>query len=959
MIGKIIANYRITEKLGEGSMGEVFLAEDTELNRRVALKFLPVTAADDADALALFKREARAAAALNHPNIITIHEIGHYEGRPYIAMSYIDGETLKDEMRRGITVDRALAIMIQACDGLAKAHGAGIVHRDIKPDNLISDSDGRVKILDFGIAIFSEPGAHDAITSTAGTAYYMSPEQARGDAVDLRSDIFSLGAILYEMLTGKRPFEGEHTSAIHYSIWNKDPEAVSRLNPAVRPELDRIVARALAKEPDDRYQSAAELADDLRAAQSNAVAPGGAARRRRLVIPGLVAVIALVLFFVVNPFKDRSAVADENILAIMYFENLAQEGDPDRLGEIMTDLLITNFSQSEDLTVVSSQRLYDILKLQGKEGTKVIDRSTATEVARAAGARWMMLGSILQVVPNLIVSTQLVDVATGTIEGSQRLTGSSGETVFTLVDRMTGTAREDLDIPMPLNIGHPKPIADVTTNSLEAYRYYVEGLDYEHKLYFAEALQSYRRAIEIDSTFAMAHYHQAIAGFNSNNFAEGFSALRCANRHIEHASDKERLYIEAMNAMTERRYEEGIAKLNEIIARYPHEKDAYSGLASFYYTMGENEKVIELYEKVIELDPLHKSSYNMLAYTYDRLGNFEKSIEAINRYIELSPGEANPLDTRADLYAYNGRLDEAIDSYQEALEVKPDFVPSIQKLGNMYLYKGMYEEAAAQYRKLTASNEAATRSTGRTCLALIQIYRGRLHEGLAMLETGIAADEMEGFYADSYLTKYFMRAPIYAELGQADRAVAVGEKGYQTVKRMLPMLVVNFDLTGANFLAECGHVEQAESILALHEPAIATFDNGMLMTYHSAKGIIAIRSGDSAGAIRHYETADSLVPNQYLLGYGLATAYLMADRAKDAVSLLEALLNRYDESRVSYPPKAVKGIYLLGTAYEAAGESDKAIAQYRKFLEIWKDADSELKEIADARRRLEQLGAGS
>jgi serine/threonine protein kinase/tetratricopeptide (TPR) repeat protein len=963
MIGKTISHYRITEKIGEGGMGVVYLAEDTELKRRVALKFLPERVADDADALARFKREAQTAAALNHPNIITIHEIGQFEGQPFIAMSYIEGGTLRDEMDRGVSKDRALDIAIQSCDGLETAHRAGIIHRDIKPENFMSDPDGRVKILDFGIATFSRPGDAGTDATTAGTVYYMSPEQARGEKMDARSDVFSLGTILYELLAGRRPFKGEHTSAVHYSILNEDPEPLTQVDSSIDERLWQIVAKTLEKNPNDRYQSTAELAADLKAVRSGTAAPAAKSSGiKRFVFPGAVAVIALVLFFFVNPFKDKSAVdggdADANTLAIMYFENMAQKGDPDRLGEIVTDLLITNLSQSEDLKVVSSQRLYDILKLQGKEGTKVIDRSTATEIAKKAKAKWMMLGSILQVSPSLIVTTQLVDVASGTIEGSQRLTGAPGETVFALVDRMTGQTRDELNVPVPLNVEPPKPVAHVTTNSLDAYRYYVEGLDHVYKIYYADAAESFRQAIELDSTFAMAYYQYAVASANTNNLAGAVAAMQQAFRHIDRVSDKERLYIESVHTAFALRQEESIAKLTELTERYPDEKAAYFMLATHHYMQGDDEQAIEAYNKVLVLDPLYKPAFNQLAYSYDRVGNFEKSIWAINQYIEMSPDEANPYDSRGDLYAYNGDIDNAIDSYKKAVEIKPDFVPSIEKLGNMYLYKGQFENAEAQYKALTTSVEPAIRSAGREHLATLELYRGRLHEALALLDAGITADEMEGFRGDSYLSKFGHRAGINVQLGRCDRAGAEANALAQLFKKTFPMLSTVFDLIGAAFAAECGYVELADSIVASFEPDVDTFDRNTLGAFHGTKGFVALRAGDLLKAVHNLEIADSLEPHQFSTRYYLAEAYLDAGRAEDAITLLEATLNRFDPSRLENPLRAVTAVYLLGTAYEQIGDTGKATAHYRRFLDMWKDADAELDEVPDARKRLDQLGAG-
>jgi serine/threonine protein kinase/tetratricopeptide (TPR) repeat protein len=960
MIGQTISHYRIVEKLGEGGMGEVFLAEDTELRRKVALKFLPKRVASDPDALARFKREAQAAAALNHPNIITIHEIGRHEDQSFIAMAYIDGDLLSDELKRGIPLERALDIVTQVCEGLDKAHRAGIVHRDIKPENLLIDADGRVKILDFGLATSGGAGAADTDDSTAGTVYYMSPEQARGDKVDARSDVFSLGAVLYEILGGKRPFEGPHSEAVRYSILHEDPEPLTGLNPRVTPEIEKIVSKALAKDPAQRYPSTALLAADLAAMSPGTWRRRGKLSARRWAIPGALVLLAIAALIVINPFKvdissQQEAVAGENTVAIMYFDNLAERDDPSRLAEIMTNLLITNLSQSQDLKVVSSQRLYDILKQKGKEGEKAIDRTTATEIAQTAGARWMMLGSILQVEPTLVVTTQLVDVSTGEIEASQRLTGAPGETVFDVVDRMTGDARTELPVPVQLDVAQPKPVAEVTTSSLDAYRHYVEGLEYERLFYNPEACESFHKALEYDSTFAMAHLHYGWSALGMRNFKEGVTAIEKAAQYVDRVSGKERLYIQGAEAFLDGRYDDAIEIHTRVTQLYPDEKRAYFELAMVLFLIGDFEHSLENHRKILTLDPTFKESYNQMAYIYDHLGNFEKSIWAVNQYIELAPGEANPYDTRGDLYANNGDIDRAIVSYQKALEIKPNFHGTVEKNGHMHIHRGRYDKAESEFRTLLASDQLAVRSRGKYLLAMIPLYQGRLREGLEALDAAIAADEAEDLYTESYLYKIYSKILALNNLHQPDLAYDQARLWRDGIVAIFPMFATDFDFVYANICAEIGKTAEADSIIAVYETVLDTLDESAIEPYHSAKGNIALVRGDPELAIRHLLRSDELDPNDYLTRYRLAKAYLMADRTNDAIAVLEKALERYDRGRLFEPFASVRGYYVLGTAYQRAGRSAEAIEQYQIFLDIWQNADPELEEVPDAKARLEQL----
>src|SRR4030066_260142 len=465
MIGKTISHYKILDKLGEGGMGVVYKAQDTKLDRTVALKFLPPHVASNPEEKQRFFQEARSASALNHPNITVIYEIDEADGQVYIAMEYIEGKTLKKLVEKEtLPLKKVLDVAIQACDGLAAAHKKGMGHRDIKSDNIMVTSEGQVKITDFGLAKFRGQARITQLGTTLGTAAYMSPEQASGEEIDQRSDIFSFGVVLYEMLTGRLPFQGEHQAAVIYSILNEEPQPVARFNNKISADLERIVAKALSKDKEERYQHVDDLQADLRREKKSleylrtgqvttAFTPPKPKRKLLpILIPGSIVIALAVLFFIFQPFKveigtEQRALAQENSLAIMYFENLVDRGDKNRTGEIVTNLLITDLSESKYVQVVSSQRLYDILKLLGQEGAKVIDRSKATQIAEKAGSKWMLLGSILQTEPEIILTSQLVEVKSGNVVASQRIQGQPGENIFAMVDKLSAELRQDLTLP--------------------------------------------------------------------------------------------------------------------------------------------------------------------------------------------------------------------------------------------------------------------------------------------------------------------------------------------------------------------------------------------------------------------------------------------------------------------------------------------------------------------------------
>jgi serine/threonine protein kinase/predicted Zn-dependent protease len=970
MIGKIISHYKILEKLGEGGMGVVYKAQDTKLDRLVALKFLPPHLTSEFEEKERFIHEAKAASALNHTNITTIYEIDEFEGQMFIVMEYCEGRTLKQVIEKEtLSIRKVLDIGIQICEGLALAHEKGIVHRDIKSDNIMLTPRGQVKITDFGLAKLKGATKLTKTRSTLGTLAYMSPEQAQGEEVDQRSDIFSFGVVLYELLTGKLPFAGEHQAAVIYSIINEEPQPIARFNNQVSAKLEDMVFKALAKDKEERYQHIDDLLADLRHEKKSleyvktgqipkeVITPKPKRKILPIVIPASIVFILVLLFLILRPFKfeivpEKGAVAKENSLAIMYFENLVDREDKERLGEIVTNLLITGLSESQYLNVVSSQRLYDILKLLGKEEIKVIDRSTASQVASKAGSKWMLLGSILQVEPQIILTSQLVEVEKGRVLAAQRITGEPKEKIFSIVDKLTLKVKKDLFLPAQAEKEETPKVADVTTHSQEAYRYYLEGMDNYNKYYFTEAEKSFEKALEYDSTFAMAYYRLA-----SSKRGEELKRLTAkAVKYSNKASQKEKYQIKSWAAYVSLNYSESIKELQKIVERYPDEKEAFYILGAYMYAdkLHEFKEAIYYLNKAIQIDPLYKVAYNALAYAYNEIGDFDKSIWAINKYIELAPDEPNPYDSRADLYAWNGKLDQAIESYKKALEIKPDFYMSRFKLGDMYLFKRDYAHAESCFEALSSSNEKVYRSGGRLCLALIPLYQGKLEEALRTLDDGIAADRMEQVEEEANAYKHLIKASIYEDKKKWSLALKEAEIGIEILKKVTPNDPDNGKDYYASLLAKSGKISEAEELTRAFKKDIEQKNPTLMYIYWWTLGDIEQAKGNIKTAIDYFEKAekDAPTPSFYRRTH-LAEIYLKIGRLDEAVAELEKALSRYEENRVG--TIAVKAYYLLGLAYEKSGWNKKAIEKYEEFLDIWKNADPGIKEVEDAKERLKKL----
>lgn len=980
MIGQTIGNYSISAKLGEGGMGEVYLATDTKLDRKVALKFLPFTLQNDPEARDRLLREARAVSKLNHRNVMTLFAVESADGRDFLVMEYVDGRTLKEYLsaKRQIPYEEVLNLAMQVCDGLTAAHELGVVHRDIKPANIMITSKGQVKIADFGLATWHGATQLTKEGSTVGTAAYMSPEQVQAGQVDVRSDVFSVGIVLYEMIAHALPFKGDHEIALAYAILSEEPGPLKQYRPDVPPGFQEVVDRALAKNPESRFpNSAAMLADLERVKQemSGAVVRGPdrpkpskprkarGSSQKSYAVPiaaGALVVAALAALFIFGPLRSgkdgggRGALA-ENSLAVMYFENLAEPGDVSKTAEMITSLLITVLTESQYLQVTSRQRLFEILEQLGKGATSTIDQTTAAAVAAKAKVKWMITGEIMQIEPSYLLNAAISDVETGQVVLTKRVESKPGENLFALVDKLGAALRSHVGLPAEAQTEQLKPVAEVTTQSEEAYRHYIEGVEFNRKFYSAEGLASLKKAVSFDSTFAMAWYELAImydwtgaiSGVERNQW------LAKAEQYSEGATWLEERYVRAF--ANRRRGNPAAAKqtYEEILTKHPEEEEALRRLALLEAGAENFAGAVQYLERALVVDSSDKNTLNLMAYMYNSLDSLDKSLWAINRYIELAPDEANPYDTRAEILSYNNRPHEAIASFRQAMERNPNFAAN-HKLAALYVYVGDYERADSVYKVMATSQDRDVRSQGRAWITANAAYQGQFNRALAQVDAGIGSDEMEGYEGEWAYTKLFDRAKFLAGAGRMAEAVTAIQHASQKWREYRPddvdygrVYVVYYAAKAGDFaLARTAAEELRRDVLALPD---TTSEIGKV---NVAEGYIALFEGRHEDAMSIFEKDGDA---SAIFNYSYALACLKNGRAEDAIRQLEDRLGLLDVTLVDEPQEAVLCRYLLGTAFEAIGQKDKAVENYQRFLETWKNADVAIAEVDDAKARLAAL----
>ncbi|MEE9166653.1 MAG: protein kinase [Candidatus Neomarinimicrobiota bacterium] len=750
MIGQTISHYKILEKLGEGGMGVVYKAEDLKLDRYVALKFLPAHLSSSDEDKQRFIHEAKAASALEHPNIMTIHEIDDAEGEIFIAMEYVKGETLKDKLEKGpLKTKELLNIAIPVAEGLNAAHSKEIIHRDIKSENIMISTEGLVKIMDFGLAKRKGVTRVTKEGSTLGTLAYMSPEQAEGLKVDRRSDLFSFGVVMYEMATGQLPFKGEHDAAVLYAIVNEAPLLVSTLNPNIPEELDRIIHKALEKEAEDRYQHADDLSADLKKLKKD-IETGKTAitaahipitkeskRKPFYMYAGLAVLVALVILIGIYFFPEQREAIDS--IAVLPLKNISGDPEQEYFAEGMTEVLITELSRIKALKVISRTSA-----MRYKDTDKSLP-----EIAMELKVGALVEGSVLLAGEQIRITAQLIDAAEDRHLWAEDYERDFRDILSLQKEVARAIARE---IAVEMTPQDEARLGEAKAVDPEAFKLYLRGLHFRYMDRWQRAAEFFEQSIAKDPDFAPAYAWLGNSYVLLGAQSKGKKAVAKA--------------LELDDSLPEAHVALGLVlELNDW---------DWAGAE-------------QAFQRAIKLNPGSREAHLEYGLLLARTGKFEEGLAEAKRGVELDPLSAWAHQCVGLVYRHNRQYDQAIESFRMALEIQPNYALAQWRLGEAYavayVTKGMYKEAIVEYKKLLVLGRFTPVVLG--YLGYAYALSDRREEALKVLDE-VMEERRKGGIGLEYGI-----ALIYSGLEERDQALTWLELAYE--ERLFYLVLIKVD----------------------------------------------------------------------------------------------------------------------------------------------------------------------
>jgi serine/threonine protein kinase/Flp pilus assembly protein TadD len=982
----LAGRYQVIEELGHGGMGRVYKVFDTDIKEKIALKLLRPEIALDKETVERFSNELKLARKISHRNVCRMFDLGKAEGTTFITMEFVPGEDLKRLIRKTgqLGAGRAVSIAKQVCEGSAEAHHLGIVHRDLKPQNIMVDEDGNVRIMDFGIARSLKVKGITGAGVMIGTPEYMSPEQVEGKEADQRSDIYSLGIILYEMLTGRVPFEGDTPFTIGVKHKSEIPRDPRELNAQIPPDLGRLVLKCLEKDKAKRYQSAAELHADLEKIEHGLPATELIVPKRRpftsreitvkfqlkkLVVPALgvaaLAIIGLVLWRFLPKHRIAPPPSGKPSLAILYFDNVSGDKSLDAWKTGLTELLITKLSQSKFINVLDGTTIYSILKKFNLDEAKKYTKSDLQKVADEGGATHTLSGSLMKAGPNIIVTLSLQKPRTGEVISSIPVECHGEQEIMSKMDEVATKIKSDLDLsPQQIAGDMDKEIGKITTASPEAYKYYSEARRFHLAQDFEPAIPLYEKAVAIDPGFAMAYRGLAAIYSNVGNVVRMRENITKAMELSDRVSERERLLIQGQYYyhLSEKTFDKAIEAFQKLLELYPDDIFANQYLGEICHELEEPEKAL----------PYHMAAYRS-AKEIIHIWNVYHDFQHLGQYDQAQTIIEDNLQTISDnpyvpLYIgwnelYQGKYELALNEADKTFLKSPNIHQTFILRGWIYLLQDNFAAAEREFRTLLDNGQVPWSTYAKSDLAAVYQAQGRFGKAKeAMGQIAASADDSsrpsDRASADWCLAYFDWRL---GRLGQALGEIETALKIYSELDMAVEEREV-LCLKGILY-AEQDAIEKArQTAEELRQLVHGGLDRKGIRYYDLVEGWIALKKGHASEAVENFQKAISLLPFQsdFFNDHAfflepLALAYEQAGDLEKARAEYEKI-TQLTSGRLLYGDVYARAYYRVAVIAEKQGQKAKAAENYRKFLDLRKDADPGLPEVADAQKRLAALG---
>jgi tetratricopeptide (TPR) repeat protein/tRNA A-37 threonylcarbamoyl transferase component Bud32 len=981
--------YEIIEELGKGGMGKVYRVEDKELKQEVALKLIRPEIATEKNTIDRFRNELKTARNIRHKNVCGMFDLGEAKGSYFITMEYIRGEDLKNLIRKmgQLSAGQAMTITKQVCDGLDEAHRLGVVHRDLKPQNIMIDTTGSARIMDFGIARSLEGKGITGAGVMIGTPEYMSPEQVEGKEVDPRSDIYSLGVILFEMVTGRVPFEGDTPFTVGVKHKSETPQNPKDINAQIPDDLNAVILKCLEKEKEKRYQSVGEVRSELENIQKGMPTTERVVPERKPLtskeitvqfslkkafIPVLIilaiALIAVVIWQVLPQKEAVSTVAsDKPSLAIVYFENNTGDESLDHWRKALCELLIADLTQSKHIRIMSSDRLLDVLSELDQIEAKSLSSTALKQVAARGGSSHILRGNFTKAGEQFRIDAILQEASTMETVGSERIEGTGEESFLKMVDELTLKVKthfqlseeeiaEDID----------EDVAQITTSSPEAMKHYIEGRKYHLTNVYEKSIGEMEKAVAIDPGFAMAYRSMAMAYSNIGFIPRANEMMKKALDLADRLPAKERFFIQAdFLSQSEKTLNESIEAYKNLLKLYPDDSSARHNLAVRYQNIDKFHEAFEQYEINRKNEDLSLIGYGNLASAYRDVGSYDKAREIIEEALQLYPDSPVPYQELALHYRMEGKYDLALAEIEKAFSIKPATGTQVYRLNylrraRIYFFSGNLAAAAEEFQGLQKQKEPQAIYTGTIGLVNLDLLQGKFKGTKDMLRSYI---DLAMKYA-----VYWPISEIYMKFAYIDLKTGNFQEVLKDCDNAIEYALKTENPSGPNRKRRALHLKGLaylqmnsveESIKTAEElrDSILESPNPKLMHYyHHLRGMIGLEQKNFSGAIENLEKALTLQtndPNEKRADYieSLAKAYAASGDIERAQAEFEKITST-SVDRYSYGDVYALSFYELGKIYEQKGWKGKAIEQYGKFLDLWKNADPGFTEVKEARSRL-------